>query len=793
LKLYSELVEDGFNRKVKNEFKGDKEKIKLYRARLDEENDVIVGAGFVDYFLILWDIIKWAKESDILVGPGRGSVGGCLIAYLLDIIEIDPIQYNLLFERFLNKTRVSGERAKAADSLPDIDIDFEGSRRQDVKRYIEQKYGLNFVCSIGTYARLKTKSAIKDFARVKGLDFQKVNFATREIPDDVDYDWSDLFTNGLKKKVLKDFVQENVDICEIMKAPLGQPRSSSIHPSAVIIVPKQDEDGNEVEIYDWMPIKKIDGQIVSEWEGKYIDRAGFLKEDILGIAQLDKFRYILNLIHENYNEKINLNKIPIYDEKVFEYFSNGWNEDVFQFGTYGLKSYSIRVKPDNIEDLISMNALFRPGPMDSKAHDTFVEIRRGKKKPEFDYGLKEVTKNTMGLYIYQEQVMQAVHVLGKLTLSEADELRTAIKKFDKVKMQSAMEKFLQGAQDNGCSLKEANKIWDKLNAFSSYGFNRSHAAAYSLMGYWSQWLKVHYPLEFFTASLNFADEKIEIPNRISEIKKIRNGIKVAGADINKSDIRFTSDINLKKIYWSLTKIKFVGEVAVKVILEERKNGNFFSIEEFYKRINKTKVNKKTMLCLILAGAFDEVGSENVSMENHNKPRNRYNLLKAFFDLRNEKIPDDIENDKYKNMNWFWIKRQKELTGHGDIDYKILVRKKWPNEKFASKMYIDGDDFTNKVLEKTESRKVILAGVIFSLKKKMSKNGEYALIELQCNNSIIIVHLWNDYWDNKKFKSKLLELEINKKMFAISGVMKFDSWKNKNVCFVDDETKIIDLI
>lgn len=798
LKFYNNLVLEGFERKIYNKFKNNDEKLKIYLDRVEEENEVIIGANLIDYFLILWDIINWSKNNDILVGPARGSAGGSLIAYLLNIIEIDPIQYDLLFERFLNKTRVSGERAKSADALPDIDVDFESKFRPDVKKYIEEKFNINNVCSIGTYTKLKIKSAIKDFGRIKGLNFSKVNFATKEIPDSINPTWSEIFTNSLKSKELKDFVQDNVDICEEIRPILGQPRSKSVHASAVIITPKEDEDGNQMEIYDWMPVKLLDGQIVSEWEGKYTDRAGFLKEDILGVSQLDKFKKILILIKNNTGKKIDLNNIPIDDKKVFDYFCKGWTEDVFQFGTSGLKNYSEKVKPTEIEDLISMNALFRPGPMDSNAHMDFVYFRRGTKKAQIDIGMENVVKKTQGLYIYQEQVMQAM-VIGGLTLAESDQVRTYMKKFDKVNLLKFKEKFIDGYSKvlknrkfkKSDIKKEANKVWDKLNAFSSYGFNRSHAAAYSLMGYWSQWLKVNYPLEFWTASLHFAKETEEIPNRISEIKKI-GGIKVVEADINKSDITFTSDIDEKIIYWSLTKIKNVGDVAVTVILTERTKGKFFSLEDFLNRVPKAKVNKKVVINLIIAGSFDNIRSENMDFNMNFQPRNRYDLILQFFKYRNEEVPEDILNIKYKNKNWYWRSRQREITGFGDINYKSLVKKKWINKKQIDLLYMSGEDINDYSFEDKNYKTVITAGRIMFIKTKKSKRGEFATISLEHNNSVVLFQLWNDTWDNKKIKEKLLDLSVSKKIFAFIGELRFDSYKLKNVIFATEKTKIIEI-
>jgi DNA polymerase-3 subunit alpha len=770
-KLYDELIEIGFRKKVLSKFT-DESKIVEYLERVDEENSVIKGAGFIHYFLILWDIIEWAKSQDILVGPARGSAGGSLVAYLLGITEIDPIQYKLLFERFLNKARVSGERAKSADALPDIDVDFEGARRQDVKRYIEEKYGFDYVCSIGTYTRLKPKSAIKDFSRVKGLTFQEVNDATRDLDDSYDPDWKEIFSFAVVKSSLKSFVQNNVDICEVIKAPMGQPRSGSIHPSAVLIVPKYDSNGKPMKIHDWMPVKLMDGQLVSEWEGKYIDAAGFLKEDILGIQQLDKFKYILSEIRKNKQKKVSLNKIPIDKPEVMKYFKRGWNEDVFQFGTSGLKNYSKKVRPDGIEDLISMNALFRPGPMDSKAHEKFVEIKHGKLEPVYDYKLEVVTENTFGLYIYQEQIMQAVNVLGKLTLAEADELRTAIKKFDHAKMNSAKEKFLSGAIENGCPRVEAEAIWDKLNAFSAYGFNRSHSAAYSLMGYWCQYLKVMYPLEFWTASLNFADEKVEIPNRLSEIEKIGSGINVRQPDVNKSDIQFTADVSSNSIYWSLTKIKNVGQVAVQNILEERvARGQFFDLEDFIKRVPKSKVNKRVIQALIIAGAFDEIGGDGGSPISEVKQR--MYILKKHCSITGCDYIDGFPNTDAENSNWFWSIKQRDLTGFGFVDFLPMIRKK--ENKLKKYPYVTAKDFETMDFREGKPWKpelngkpITIAGSIHGIKVYRTKaNGNYrVVITVESNNVLIFIGVFGDLWET--ISDDFENLSEKKLLFAVNG-------------------------
>ncbi len=426
--LFLELINKGWKQKIVNKI--DDSLLDEYMRRLEMEAGVIIDAGFVDYFLINWDVIRWSKDNGIYVGNARGSVAGSLISFLLDITTVDPIAYGLLFERFLNETRLSGEKAGSYDSKPDIDVDFEGLRRDDVKKYLKDRYGENYVCSIGTYSRMKLKGAIKDSARLdKTLDFSKVNYLTKSIDDRVEaYTWEDFIEFGVKNREIYQFIQKYPEIAINVRYALNQVKTASVHASAVVIVPKFDSSGKSMTIFDWMPVKRIYDEktksdiLVSEWEGKFVDRAGFLKEDLLGLVLLDKFQAVIKLIKKNHDKKIILEDIPLDDDNVYKLFQRGFNEEIFQFGTVGIKEYSKQVKPDCIEDLTAMNALYRPGPKSSNAHTAYAEIKHGKRKPEFDYMLKDITKDTFGLYVYQEQIMKAVHVLGKLTLTEADDV-----------------------------------------------------------------------------------------------------------------------------------------------------------------------------------------------------------------------------------------------------------------------------------------------------------------------------------------------------------------------------------
>lgn len=773
--LFYKLIELGVEEKL-----GEVDDIEKYYARIEKEATVIVGAGFIDYFLILWDLIKWAKSDNIRVGVGRGSVGGSLLAYLLDITDIDPIQYDLLFERFLNETRVSGERAKAADALPDIDLDFESRRRDDVKKYLEFKYGYDRVCTIGTYNGLKLKSAVTEFGKVNGLQFAFLKFMTSLIGDQLKYDWKDLFKYALKEKPLMEFVQKNYEAINLMKPILNQAQSKSIHASAVIIVPKEDAEGNPMTVFDWMPIKWVekDGKefLVSEWAGKFIDRAGFLKEDILGLDQLDKFANISDLIKKNRGEEVVLRDIPLDDPLTYKFFRKGWSEDIFQFNSSGLKNFLRKVLPDNIDELTAINALWRPGPMGSNAHVDFYEIKHGKKKAVFDYGLKDVTDATYGLYVYQEQIMRAVNVLGNLTLTESDEVRTVMKKFDKVKMKTYRDKFIAGALANGCGQEEAEKIWDKLDKFSGYGFNKSHSAAYALMAYWAQWLKANYPVEFWTTALQFAKEAEDVTNIISELRQVSN-IVLKSPNINKSEITFVGDIKEESIYWSLIQIKNIGVKNGQKIVDVRNTGGeFTSLQDFLNRMKGTGVGKDKLKYLILAGAFDELCK--IKSESGRK-----NVLEKYYALCGEELPE-IYNTEQSNEDFFWIILQKQLTGFGTIDFKAVLNDH--NSKLARKY------LTPKSLQKSSNwDEGVVGGQIMMLTSRTpAKKGskEFCVVTLQNNNDILISVLWNETWS--KYKDELKAAEGTSKVIFINGKVKYDDYRGYNVLYSGDDTKII---
>lgn len=626
------------------------------------------------------------------------------------------------------------------DSMPDVDCDFPVAFRDTVKEYMARRYGVNHVCSVGTYTRMKLKTCLKDFGKVMGVPFAVMNKLTKDIDDQIEYTWGDLFNYAATSRELFRFVQDHPELVHMTKYALTQCKTSSIHPSAVIIVPQEDEDGNPIDLFGWMPMKKMGDVLVSEWEGKYVDKSGFLKEDILGLNQLDKFSSIIKLIAKNRREQIDVNTIPFNDEEVYRYFQRGWCEDVFQFGAMGLMNYCREAKPHSLDDLIAMTALFRPGPMDVKAHETFVEIKNGARKPKFDPGMEEITRDTYSLYTYQEQIMKAM-VVGGLTPVESDECRTYIKKKNHEALAQFKGKFVNGysalIESRGVESKraaaQASEVWDKMLAFASYGFNKSHAVAYTMMSYWSQWFKVNYPLEFWTTSLQYASKESDIPYRLVEMKKTGAEIEVRPPDINFSGETFTCDPKTNRIFFSLGKVKGVGERALMLLKAMKdEHGEVFSFEDFITSAPKG-INRTVVLRLIMAGAFDLV-------EDIRNPRQRLDIVKQYLERRGEPLSDEFTSPDAHTNAW-WVFKQRELTGYGEVDYERMMNEYGLGKRMV-RLYVTAAEFERK----HEGDEVCIVGRVNNVFERQTKRGEaYGVLQVEVNDLIIQVTLWSDFW------------------------------------------------
>lgn len=653
------------------------------------------------------------------------------------------------------------------DSMPDVDCDFPVAFRDTVKEYMARRYGVNHVCSVGTYTRMKLKTCLKDFGKVMGVPFAVMNKLTKDIDDQIEYTWGDLFNYAATSRELFRFVQDHPELVHMTKYALTQCKTSSIHPSAVIIVPQEDEDGNPIDLFGWMPMKKMGDVLVSEWEGKYVDKSGFLKEDILGLNQLDKFSSIIKLIAKNRKEQIDVNTIPFGDEEVFRYFQRGWCEDVFQFGAMGLMNYCREAKPQSLDDLIAMTALFRPGPMDVKAHETFVDIKNGRKKPKFDPGMEEITRDTYSLYTYQEQIMKAM-VVGGLTPVESDECRTYIKKKNHEALAQFKGKFVNGysalIESRGVESKraaaQASEVWDKMLAFASYGFNKSHAVAYTMMSYWSQWFKVNYPLEFWTTSLQYASKESDIPYRLVEMKKTGAEIEVRPPDINFSGETFTCDPKTNRIFFSLGKVKGVGERALMLLKAMKdEHGEVFSFEDFITSAPKG-INRTVMLRLIMAGAFDLV-------EDIRNPRQRLDIVKQYLERRGEPLSDEFTSPDAHTNAW-WVFKQRELTGYGEVDYERMMNEYGLGKRMV-RLYVTAAEFERK----HEGDEVCIVGRVNNVFERQTKGGDsYGVLQVEVNDLIIQITLWPDFWLHQPEN----EATLLNRIVAVSGRVNYFAGK-----------------
>lgn len=739
--LFHKCVYEGFEKNVRTRIK--KEDVKAYHARLKFEIDTIKAAHFIDYFLIIEDIVRWSRENNIYC-IARGSVAGSLAAYALSITNIDPIPYNLLFERFLNPTRVSGERAKSADALPDIDLDFERMGRGKVKNYIVEKYGKDRVLTIGAYGTMGLKTLIKDFSRV--LDYKIGG-------NEYDYGVINKITSGLgmttkdieeacaESKDFADFYEKNKGWFETYIRPLiGNIKSMSKHAAGVLITP--------TKFTDWVPVRTQlleeegeDGEeakvVIAQWEDVYCERRGLLKLDILGVKQLDVLHRCLDLIRKNHKLEISLDDIDVNDKTVYKRFHIGDNFGVFQFNSNTQSGYTRKLKPNNIEDLCASNALIRPGPMAQNAHEDFIKIRNGKLDPEYDHEcIKKYVENTGALLVYQEQIMQVSHELGGLSLAEADMMRSAIKKKDEKLMTPFYSKFIEGCKSKGLTSKHADKVWKKILDFSTYSFNKSHSATYALQGYQCQWLKVYFPNEFCAATMEFADDSLDKNENIytHRIHAIEEGIKMYNPSALKATTHFSINKKTGGIYWPLRAVKGVGGKAA---LEIQKIQPFSSLEDFMERVNKRIVNKRVMTKLIQAEAFKRFGKTE-------------DIMRNYFKIKKEKYPEELDNLRHSD----WKKKKDETLGYISQSYK-QVFKDFYSDKIMSK-----EEF--KVLGRKKF--AVIGGIITKMREYKARNGKMGFLTIEDLDEKYEIVIFASVWDrlkNKPFKGDIVEIRGTK--------------------------------
>src|SRR5579885_725329 len=565
--------------------------ISEYEARLEREISIIKQMKFPGYFLIVWDFIRYARENGIPVGPGRGSAAGSLVGYVMEITNIDPLQNELLFERFLNPERVS---------MPDIDIDFDMNRRGEVIDYVTRKYGREQVAQIITFNTMAAKAAIKDVGRALDMPYGDVDRIAKLVPATIGVTIDQALQDSPQLQEAYDTNPQIRELIDTAKKLEGLVRGAGVHAAGVVIAPRP--------LTDLVPVSRSkNDEIVTAYDMKAVEKMGLLKMDFLGLTTLTVIDNCLKLIERNRGEKLDIEKIPLDDQYTYEQvFHRALTSGVFQFESGGMRDVLRRYKPTTVEDLTALNALYRPGPIQGGMIDDFIERKWGRRKVEYELPeLETILKETLGVIVYQEQVMQIANVLAGYSLGEADLLRRAMGKKNPEEMAKQRDRFVNGALEKKFPKDKITKIFDLMEQFAGYGFNKSHSAAYALLAYQTAYLKTHYPVEFMAALLtSITGDTDSVVKYINECREM--GIAVEPPDINVSDANFTP--HRSAIRFGLAAVKNVGHNAIESIVAGRKKlGRYRDIFEFAENVDLRLLNKRVLESLIKSGAMDSLG------------------------------------------------------------------------------------------------------------------------------------------------------------------------------------------
>lgn len=563
------------------------EATEVHRERLEHELKTIEDMGFSSYFLIVWDFVRFAKEHQIPVGPGRGSAAGSIVAYLLGITNLDPIKYKLLFERFLNPERIT---------MPDIDIDFCYERRSEVLEYVVQKYGTDRVAQIITFGTLAARAAVRDVGRVMGIPYNEVDQVAKSIPRELGITLKKALQQSSELKSFYDKGGRIKEMLDIAQSIEGMPRNASTHAAGVVIAPDS--------LTKYVPLQNSsEGWITTQWDKDRVEELGLLKMDLLGLTTLTIIRHALENIKVSTGIDIDIDAIPTEDKKVAQMLKSGKTAGVFQLESSGMTELVKQIAPRNFEEIIPLVALFRPGPLGSGMVEDFIVRKHGRKKIEYLHpDLEGILEETFGVILYQEQVMQIASLMAGFSLGEADLLRRAMSKKKADIIASEKSHFVEGAVERGYARKLAEETFDLISHFADYGFNKSHSAPYAWIAYQTAWLKAHYPAEFMASLITNSMRSSDKVSYYMDIAR-QMGIKILPPDIHQSGVAFQVDKD-GKIRFGLMAIKNVGETAVQNILEERKKGEFSSFNDFCDRVDTKIVNKRVIENLIKSGAFD---------------------------------------------------------------------------------------------------------------------------------------------------------------------------------------------
>lgn len=705
-----------------------------YAARLENELRVIKTAGFSSYFLIVGDFVNYAKKKEIPVGPGRGSGAGSLVAYALKITEIDPLRYNLLFERFLNLERVS---------MPDIDIDFCMDRRDEVIDYVSKTYGKENVAQIITFGKMQAKGVIRDVGRVLDIPYKEVDKIAKLVPNTLGITLKQAVEQEPKLQELYKNDEQVRLLLDLAKSLEGLPRHASTHAAGIVISDKP--------LNEYLPLYRgQDGEVVTQYAMKEVGSIGLIKFDFLGLKTLTVIEKTLQQLKERPDPvMLDINDPPLDDPPTYRLLSAGETDGVFQLESSGMKDLIVRLKPENIEDVIALLALYRPGPLGSGMIEDFIKRKHGKVPIEYEIPeLEPILRDTYGVILYQEQVMKIANDIANFTLGEADLLRRAMSKKKPEEMRELEEKFLKGAMGKRINPSKAEKLFDRMIQFGGYGFNKSHSAAYAIIAYQTAYLKAHYPVEFMASLLTceMGDED-KVTKHIGECRE--KGIEVLPPDMNESFRDFTVIGN--RIRFGLAGVKNVGKAAIEAVIQEREShGKFTSLYNLCERVDLRKVNKRVVESLIKCGAFDftkvyrsrltavlEDAIEHAQNVQREKANGQINLFQLFSDQKNKE-----ERIKYPEIDeWSdneLLAYEKEtlgfyITGHPLVRYKEFIER-YTNTESA------------RIASQKNEKEVKIGGMVRSLKEINTKKGErMAFVTLEDLQGTIEVIIFADLY------------------------------------------------
>ena len=731
-----ELAHSGLEERLKGV--DDAETRKAYRERLDYELGVIKGMQFPGYFLVVADFINYAKRNGIPVGPGRGSSAGSLVAYALKITDLDPIRHVLLFERFLNPER---------RSMPDIDVDFCIRGRAQVIQYVKDKYGADRVAQIATFGTLKAKAAIKDVGRALGFSFAEADAIAKLIPapkQGFDYSLQDSIKMEPR---LQELIKEDQRVGTLIAHALrleGLVRHASTHAAGVVL--------SNLPLVDHLPLfVDKEGGIVTQYDMGSVEKIGLVKFDFLGLKTLTLIHDCLILIEQSRGVKVDLPRLTLDDKITYRLLCSGDTTGVFQLESTGIREMTVKIRPNCFEDLVAILALYRPGPLDSGMAEEYIKRKHGKEKIRYLHPLLEtILKDTYGVIVYQEQVMQIAQVLAGYSMGEADILRRAMGKKDPEEMAAQRERFVEGAKAKKISHEQATEIFDQMETFARYGFNKSHSAAYALVSYQTAYLKAHYAVEFLAALMTWEmDDTDKVIKNLAECRL--KGIEVLAPDVNESGADFTPVGD--KIRFGLTAVKNVGGKAVEVILESRREGGpFEALFDFCRRVDLTAVNRRVIESLIKCGAFDATGVSRARMmgalddamraaQAHQRDRES-NQIDIFAVLgapaKGGKKPGDVYPQVAEWSAQEALAFEKEalgfyITGHPLDKFDRVIKKMTSGSVAALK-------------EKAAPGEVTLGGVVSALKLRNTKKGDrYGTFNLEDKTGFLEIIAWPDVY------------------------------------------------